>query len=253
MANRGGSGAMFNTIARPMGSRGGSGAMFDTIAKHYDRLNRLISLGFDRRWRKAAVNALTLPPEARLLDIATGTASFALEIARRHPHCHITGIDPSDGMLRIAQNKVRAAKHPAPRIELLRGTAEALPVATQTLDAVTVSFGVRNFPNRARGLSEIHRTLKDGGQLVILELCMPHGHFLSSFACRYVRRIIPLVGRLWARRGPYQYLTQSMNAFPPETDFSQELHQAGFRVHAQRAFMWGTCHLFVAEAIHAAK
>lgn len=141
----------------------GSGAMFDAIAPRYDRLNRIMSFGVDRRWRKKTVAALALPDgPCRVLDVATGTGDLAIDIARRHPHARVVGVDPSLGMLEIGRGKV-AARGLADRVELLAGDAQALDHDDASFDGATIAFGIRNVPDRRRGLAEMARVVRPGG------------------------------------------------------------------------------------------
>src|SRR4030095_4792187 len=141
--------AIGNEAARE--PRMGSGAMFDSIAGRYDLLNRLMSLGIDGYWRKAAVRALELGPRSVVLDLATGTGDVALEILRCHPDARVIGLDPSREMLLIARRKI-AARGSAPSAPLTRGTAEGLPFADRSFDGACIAFGIRNVPDRAQAL-----------------------------------------------------------------------------------------------------
>ncbi len=230
------------TAAPPSGPRPGSGAMFDGIAPRYDLLNRILSLGMDTRWRRLAVRALALPPASRVLDLATGTADVALEVARAHPDAIVHGIDPSRQMLARGRSKVATAGL-AGRITLEVGVAEALPCPGASVDGVTIAFGIRNVPDRARALAEIARVLRPGRRVAILELTNPPGR-LARF---HVHRIVPRLGALLSAGSPYGYLAHSIAAFPTAKEFAAALEQAGLRLVTMRSFALGATHLFVAE------
>ena len=198
------------------GAAYGSGAMFDPIAARYDPLNRILSLGIDRRWRRLTVQALALPAAARVLDLATGTADVALEVLRQHPDARVLGLDPSLQMLAIGRRKVRRAGHER-SAELLFGDAQDLPYADRSFDGVTIAFGIRNVPDRARALAEMARVTKREGRVAILELMEPRAGFLAPLARTFVRSLVPRVGALlW---GPPNTATCSARwpPFPPPT------------------------------------
>lgn len=220
----------------------GSGRMFDGIAGRYDLLNRVLSLGMDARWRRAAVRALSLGPGAHVLDLATGTADVALAIARAHPDATVLGLDPSRGMLALGRVKVGAAGL-ASRITLDAAVAESLPCADASVDGVTMAFGIRNVPDRPRALAEIARVLRPRARVAILELTEPSGP-LARF---HVHQVVPRLGALLSARSSYGYLARSIAAFPPAAEFSSALGDAGLRVLAVTSFALGATHLFVAE------
>jgi demethylmenaquinone methyltransferase/2-methoxy-6-polyprenyl-1,4-benzoquinol methylase len=182
-------GATDPSSARPE-APGGSGAMFDVIAARYDLVNRLMSFGIDQRWRRRTVDALALGEGARVLDVATGTADLALLIARRHPTARVVGVDPSPRMLAVGARKVLASRA-ADRITLEAGDVQALPFAEGSFDAATIAFGIRNVPDRARGLAEMRRVLRPGGRLAVLELSEPRGRLLGALARFHVHTLVP--------------------------------------------------------------
>ena len=221
----------------------GSGTMFDGIAERYDRLNTILSLGNDRRWRRAAVGALDLPPNARVLDLATGTADLALAIARRHPDAAVTGLDPSLGMVRLGSRKIRDASCAGVSLEL--GDAETLPFGDATFDGVTIAFGIRNVPDRPRALVEMARVLKPQGRLAILELSEPEGGLLGAAARFHTRHLVPRIGGWLSGQKEYRYLQASVAAFPPPAEFARMMEAAGLRVLEQRPLTFGACHLYL--------
>jgi demethylmenaquinone methyltransferase/2-methoxy-6-polyprenyl-1,4-benzoquinol methylase len=222
----------------------GSGAMFDGIAPRYDLLNRLMSFGLDRGWRKKTVRALALAPGARALDLATGTADVAMAIARTHPDCRVVGIDPSLGMLEIGRRKL-ADQNLADRITLQAGDAQALDLDDDSFDGVCIAFGIRNVPDRARALAEMARVTRPGGRVAILELSEPQRGLLAPLARFHIRRLVPRLGALLSGSNEYRYLQRSIAAFPPPEEFADLMRAAGLDVLAVTPLSFGVCHLYV--------
>lgn len=227
------------------GPRPGSGAMFDGIARRYDPLNRLMTFGLDRGWREQAVRALALPPGARVLDLATGTADVALLVAHLHPDAQVVGLDPSANMLAIGAEKV-AAQGLAGRIVLAPGEAENLPYGDASFDGVTIAFGIRNVADRPAALREIARVLEPTGRLAILEANPPRG-LLAPLTRLHCRVVVPLLGALLSSGQEYRYLQDSMAAFPPPAEFSALMAANGLEVLSAKPLAFGTCTLFVAR------
>lgn len=210
----------------------GSGEFFDGVAPRYDLLNRVISFGFDRAWRRAAVRALS--PAQKVLDVGTGTADLvrALIAEQTDTPLEITGIDPSTKMLQIAREKFRAVlESPSERytVKFLKAKAEYLPFENNSFDAVVAAFGVRNFQDRAKGISEMVRVVKFGGRVVILELSLANGDSIVHKArALFVTRIMPTVASVLASNPyAYGYLRDSMRAFPSGAEFTAMLRNAG--------------------------
>lgn len=225
--------------------RGGSGEMFDAIAPRYDLLNRLLSLGVDQRWRRLLVQRLQLKPDALVLDHATGTADLAILIARSVPSVRVIGIDPSTEMLRVGRTKVEAAGL-STRISLQTGQAEDLSsIAAQSIDAVSMAFGIRNVPDRPRALREMARVTRPGGRIAILELSEPQGGLLGPLARLHVHQIVPWLGGLLSGRREYRYLQRSIAAFPPPEVFAESMRASGIRVESVEPLTFGVCHLYV--------
>ncbi len=231
--------------AGPDAPRFGSGAMFDAIAPRYDLLNRLISLGIDQRWRRLTVEALRLSPGHRVLDLATGTADLALQIARRHPDVSLVGLDPSAGMLSVGRDKVRRAGL-GERLELVEGDAQALPFADGSFDGVCIAFGIRNVPDRPRALGEMRRVTRAGGRIAILELTEPPPGPLGALARFHVHQVVPTLGALLSGAREYRYLEQSIARFPPPAEFAEVMRQAGLAEVAARPLTFGVCCLWTA-------
>ncbi len=224
--------------------RFGSGAMFDRIAHRYDLLNRVISLGVDQRWRKRTVASLQLTAGHRVLDLATGTGDLAMMIARLHPEVTVVGSDPSEGMLSVGRDKVRAASMGS-RVVLEAGDAQALPYPDQSFDAVTMAFGIRNVPDRPKALREIARVVKPGGRIAILELSEPRGGLLAPFARFHVHTVVPTIGALLSGSKEYRYLQESIAKFPAPDEFATILRDSGHEVLAVEPMTFGTVCLFV--------
>lgn len=223
----------------------GSGRMFDAIARRYDLLNRVLSLGTDQSWRRRTVRALALPPNARVLDLATGTADLALLIARTHPDAHVLGVDPSGGMLAIGRDKVRA-RGLEPRVELVEGDAQRLALDDRSVDAVCMAFGIRNVPDRAKALREMARVTRPGGRVAILELSEPRAGLLAPFARFYIHVVVPRLGALISGWREYSYLQASIAAFPPAERFVDIMRESGLEVHSVEPLLFGVAHLYVA-------
>lgn len=210
---------------------------FDTIARTYDRLNRLMTLGLDRCWRKRALRGV----QGNVLDVACGTGDMAVSLVERG--CTVTGIDLSEEMLAIARQK-------APIVTFMIADAEHLPFPDASFDAVTCAFGVRNFVHLEQGLNEMLRVLKPGGQLVILELATPDSPLVKPFYNLYTRRIIPWLGsRIAGNREAYTYLPASIERFPKGDAFLEKIRNSQFPILncRQRKLTFGVCRLYTAS------
>lgn len=218
-----------------MDVRPGSGAMFDRIAARYDLLNRVISLGLDRGWRRALIEETRrdAPPGA-LLDLATGTGDVAILAAASG--LEVVGLDPSAEMLREARRKA-----PGLRFEL--GSAEALPFVDGSFAMATMAFGIRNVADRPRALAELARVLVPGGRLGILELGEPEGRLARA----HVHGVVPRLGAWLSGRAEYAYLARSIAAFPPPEVFVETIRAAGFVDVRARPLGLGAVQLFSAR------
>jgi demethylmenaquinone methyltransferase/2-methoxy-6-polyprenyl-1,4-benzoquinol methylase len=224
----------------------GSGAMFDRLADRYDLLNRLMSLGVDKRWRKRTVRELCLSPTARVLDLATGTADLAIDIATRHPQVQVVGVDPSVKMLERGRSKIAKAKLDE-RVSLQEGIGEALPFADGVFDAVTIAFGIRNCTDRAQAIREMKRVTRPGGRIAILELGEPRGGIMAPMARFHIHQVIPRLGAWISGAREYRYLQESIEAFPPSDEFAALMSSCGLRMLELVRFSFGSCHLYLAE------
>lgn len=230
---------------------GGSGEMFDRIAHRYDLLNRILSLGMDRGWRRRTVRSMDLERGGHVLDLATGTGDLAFLVARSHPDATVIGLDPSRGMLSCAEEKAGIFGLDA-RVSFVLGGAEALPFPDVTFDAVCIGFGIRNVPDRPRALAEMARVTKPGGRVAILELGEPRRGLLGALARVHVHTVVPRVGALLSGAEEYAYLQRSIAAFPPAERFRLLMEDAGLRVREVVSFAFGAANLFVAEPAHGA-
>jgi len=202
--------------------------MFDAIAPRYDLLNRLLSLGIDRRWRTFAVGQLQVPAGGKVLDVATGTGDVALEVAFRTPDSvRIVGEDFTQGMLVHGREKIQKSPY-RHRIHLVNAPCEAMPHPSSTFDGVTIAFGIRNVVDRPAGLREMCRVLKPGGRAVILEFSNPPSRLFKALYYFYFRRILPAIGGLFSQRSAYQYLPDSVLEFPDREVFKKMMAEAGF-------------------------
>lgn len=232
----------------PTGKKEQVRAMFDAIARRYDLLNHLLSLNIDRRWRAQVVKAVRRQAPESVLDVAAGTGDLAIAVGRALPTAALTGVDLSPQMLRIGREKV-AARFPGREFPMIEGDAEALPFADGAFAAVTCGFGVRNFENLTQGLSEMHRVLRSGGRIYILEFSMPSERNLWGKLYRfYFRRILPGIGRSVSKEAhAYTYLPESVGGFPYGGRFCSLLTEAGFAAPRMNRLMGGIATIYTAE------
>lgn len=203
-------------------------AMFDSIAWRYDFLNHFLSFGIDKLWRRKAVRLIgKYKKDPVIIDIATGTADLAIAAMKINP-VKITGVDISEGMLEIGRNKIKRLGL-SEKVELIVADSESLPFSDNSFDVAMVAFGIRNFNDPEKGLTEMRRILNDRGMLMILEFSKPRNALLKSFYELYFRKILPLFGKLFSRNShAYSYLPESVMNFPDNEDFMQMMRRAGF-------------------------
>jgi len=219
--------------------------MFDSIAPKYDFLNRTLSLGIDVLWRKKAIKLLAKNNPKIILDVATGTADLALEAISINPQ-KIIGIDISEGMLELGRKKI-LAKNLQSIITLQKADSENLPFAEHAFDATMVAFGVRNFEHLPKGLSEIYRTLKPGGTLMVLEFSKPENFPIKQLYSFYFKNILPLIGKLVSKdNAAYNYLPDSVEAFPHGKNFITILENVGFKNVKQTKLTFGVASIYLA-------
>ena len=221
--------------------------MFDNIAPTYDLLNHSLSLGIDRRWRRAAIRSLAPYKPRRILDVATGTGDFALLTARMLCPDSILGVDLSEGMLTVAREKVEKVGLQSV-ISFQKEDCLALSLPDDSFDALTVAYGIRNFADLDRGLREMLRVLRPGGRLVIAELTVPRHFPMRQLFWLYAHLWMPLVGRLVSHdRAAYRYLPATMEAFPQGERMQEILEKAGFTDVNFRRFTFGLSTLYTAK------
>lgn len=220
--------------------------MFDKIAPSYDRLNHALSLGIDRRWRRTAVDALGIHQPQQILDIATGTGDFALLLAKRIKPQHIVGADISEGMMAVGREKVKE-EGLQNVISFQYEDCMQLSFPDSSFDAVTSSYGVRNFQNLDKGLQEMQRVLRPGGHLLIVELTPPPCFPMKQLFWLYAHVVMPLLGRLISHDdSAYTYLPASMEAFPQPEQMEGILRKAGFTEVQWRRFTFGISTMYLA-------
>ena len=202
--------------------------MFDNISHKYDFLNHFLSLGIDIRWRKKAIKLLEEIQPKQILDIATGTGDFAIESLKLNPD-HVIGVDISEGMLNVGREKLKKRKLDD-RITLTSGDSENLPFEDNKFDAIIVAFGVRNFENLEKGLSEMFRVLRPGGKVVVLEFSKPKSFPFKQLYNFYFKNILPTLGKTISKdNAAYTYLPESVKSFPDGKDFTSILDKLGFK------------------------
>jgi len=218
--------------------------MFNNISGNYDFLNHFLSLGIDIIWRKKAIRELRSLQPKTILDVATGTGDFAIEALSLKPE-KIIGIDISRGMLDVGRRKMKTKKVDHV-IEMLDGDSENLPFEQNKFDAVIVAFGVRNFENLERGLSEMFRVLRPGGKVVILEFSKPTAFPFKQLYHLYFQFVLPKVGRAISKdKAAYSYLPESVQAFPDGKHFLDILSRVGFKDTACKPLTFGISSLYI--------
>ena len=218
--------------------------MFDSIAGQYDHLNRFISARIDMTWRKKAIRQLKKDKPGYILDVATGTADMAILACKILQPEKIEGIDISANMLELGVKKIEK-EGLVNKIRLRQGDSEAINFAENTFDAVMVAFGVRNFENLEKGLSEILRVLKPGGRLMVLEFSKPRRRAIRSLYNLYMGIVAPQVAR-WFRQNKdaYKYLCESANAFPDRQSFTDILKKVGYTETGFQPLTLGICCIY---------
>jgi len=220
--------------------------MFDTISKEYDGLNRVISFGIDVKWRQKVVDIVAKTHPETILDIATGTGDLAINLVRTNAK-KIIGADISEGMLEVGRKKI-ASKHLEQTIEMVFGDSENLPFEDSTFDAITVAFGIRNFENLEKGLSEILRVLKPNGIFVILETSVPDKTPYKQGYKFYTKYILPNIGRIFSKdQSAYAYLSKSASVFPYGETLNNILRNIGFIKVENKPQTFGVASIYTAS------
>ena len=221
--------------------------MFDSIAPAYDFMNRAMTLGIDRWWRRVAVKMVGKSHPRRILDVATGTGDFAIGLYNKIKPDAVMGIDLSQGMLDVARRKVEK-RGLQDFISLQQGDCLALPFKDGDFDAVTVAFGVRNFEHLQQGYEQMHRVLSSGGVLCVVELSTPRNRVVRWFYDLYTLHIIPWFGALKSHdKSAYRYLPQSIAAVPQGDDMLAIMREAGFKNCKVQRMTFGTCSIYFGE------
>ncbi len=222
-------------------------SMFGRIAHRYDLANRVLSCGMDLYWRSRLVNAVERARPRNVLDLATGSGDVAFALARRlRPGTRVFGLDFCEPMLERAETKKAAKPSRYSEVEFMHGDALDIPVEDASFDAVTIAFGLRNMSDRARCLSEIRRVLKPDGRMFVLEFSEPWRLFRPAYAL-YLRRLVPgLAGVLTGDRRAYEYLGETIAAFPGRKALTAEIHKAAFDDVSAKSMTMGIVALHVA-------
>ena len=219
-------------------------SMFNAIANRYDFLNHFLSAGIDKIWRKKTIEELKSVQPKKILDVATGTGDVAILACKILKPERIIGIDISDGMLSLGRKKI-ATLNLTPVIELLNGDSETINYETNYFDAVTVAFGVRNFEHLEKGLSEMLRVLRPGGKVSILEFSKPKAYLFKGFYNLYMKIVAPGFGKLLAKnKEAYEYLNDSVKAFPDREAFIAIMQKAEFKQTYFKQLTLGICCIY---------
>ena len=219
--------------------------MFDNIAHKYDFLNHFFSMGIDVLWRKKCIRILRQENPSTIIDMATGTGDFAIEAIRMGIDAHVTAVDLSQRMLDVGIEKIKSRNY-KDKISMKQGDSENLPFDDNYFDAYTVGFGVRNFENLNKGLSEMYRVLNPGGITVILEFSKPKRFPIKQLFGFYFKYIMPTIGNLLSKdSSAYTYLPESVMAFPEGEDFLNEMEKVGFKNLRQRKLTGGIASIYI--------
>jgi demethylmenaquinone methyltransferase/2-methoxy-6-polyprenyl-1,4-benzoquinol methylase len=218
--------------------------MFNNISKTYDFLNHFLSLGIDIIWRKQAIKELIKDQPQTILDVATGTGDFAFEALAMLKPKKIIGVDISQGMLEIADQKI-IKRNKSEVFEVRLGDSEKLLFDDDTFDAVTVAYGVRNFENLEKGIADMLRVLKPGGKAVILEFSKPKTFPIKQLYHFYFNYVTPTVGKIFSKdASAYTYLPESVNAFPDGKRFTDLMDKVGYKNTKAKPLAFGICSIY---------
>jgi len=220
--------------------------MFNNISQRYDLLNHILSMGIDILWRRKAIKLLQEVKPDTVLDVATGTGDFAIEALRLKPS-KITGIDISQGMLDMGKIKMKNKGYDS-KIEMLLGDSENLPFNDNMFDAITVGFGVRNFENLEKGITEMYRVLSEKGKIAILEFSKPRKFPIKQFYNFYFLNVLPAIGKLISKDPrAYTYLPESVKAFPDGEDFVSIMQKCGYKEVKQIPLTFGIASIYIGK------
>ncbi len=218
--------------------------MFDGIAPYYDLLNAVLSLGIDKRWRKTAIQHVAAYKPQTILDMATGTADLAIQASKAIPEAKITGVDISSKMIELGNQKL-TKKSLTDKIELHVGDSENMDFESNSFDVAMASFGVRNFGDLEKGLSEMHRVIKPGGSILVLEFSNPRTFPFKQAFNAYFKYLLPVIGRIKSKDPKaYKYLYESVQAFPDYDRFGAILENIGFKKVVWKPLTLGICTIY---------
>lgn len=221
--------------------------MFDNVAGRYDFLNRLLSLGVDVSWRKRLIREMKVYAPDHILDMATGTGDLAVMAAKSLPAIRVTGIDLSPNMVSLANEKVQKSGL-EDRVTIKVGDSEQIKGGDNRFDGAMVAFGVRNFEDLSKGLSELHRVIRPGQPLMILEFSKPTIFPVKQVFNLYFRFVLPLIGKLFSKdKKAYTYLYESVQAFPDYDRLTDVMQEVGFKNCRWHALTFGICCLYIGE------
>jgi len=224
--------------------------MFDRIAPRYDLLNRLLSARQDQRWRKDLVNLVPAREGGVYLDVATGTGDVLIQVAKKHPeYSNFHGVDISEQMLGFAKLKTLRQFGKRSDIQYRPMSAEVLNFENATVDALSISFGLRNVVDRERAISEFSRVLKKNGMVFILEFFQPEGKVLRTMFDFYFHRILPVMGGLFSDRSAYTYLPKSVASFYSQAELETVMRRHGFNIEYAKKYLFGGCRLIVGRNV----
>lgn len=220
--------------------------MFDNIAFRYDFLNSLLSLGIHKGWRKKCIELISKRNPKYILDVATGTADFAIGALKINP-TKVIGVDISEGMMKYGREKIKKIKAEN-MITLNYGDAETCDLADNSIDAITVGFGVRNFENLEKGLLNMNRILKPGGQICVLEFSTPRKFPFKQFYTFYFKFVTPTLGKLFSKDSrAYTYLPESIKVFPDNENFVAILNKCGYSNASYQSLSFGLAAIYLAD------
>ena len=223
--------------------------MFNDIAPTYDRLNHILSFDIDKLWRKRVVRAVRKLGAKHIMDMATGTGDLAIALAKGIEGSTIYGADFSSEMLAVAKQKIENLDL-AECISLTECNAEAIPLGDEAVDAATIAFGVRNFEHQREALTEIKRTIRKGGHIIVLEFSNPKSAFVRWCYHLYSHRILPAIGRMVSKHATaYTYLPTSIDQFASPEAFSALLEEVGFTNVVRKSQSLGVAHIYIAQKL----
>jgi demethylmenaquinone methyltransferase/2-methoxy-6-polyprenyl-1,4-benzoquinol methylase len=219
--------------------------IFSTVTSRYDFLTHLLSLWRDISWRRFAAKNIRQGETCRLLDVGTGTADLAIEMALRNPRCSVAAMDFMAEMMELGAGKIKK-KGLLGRVSLVRGDALDMPFPSGTFDAASIAFGIRNIPDKNKALREMGRVVAPGGRVLVLEMTRPAPGFFGRLYALYLKRILPQAARVFSSNpAAYRYLADSIFNFPDPSDFSDMMRRAGFSSVESYSLTLGITHLFV--------